>query len=48
MIKLLDLLKEILDGTNQAPYGLMFFGDNKALAKMDSQCFIASLNLIVI
>lgn len=31
MIKLLDILKEILDGTNQAPYGLMFFGDNKVL-----------------
>jgi hypothetical protein len=31
MIKLLDLVKEILDGTNQAPYGLMFFGDNKVL-----------------
>jgi predicted CopG family antitoxin len=31
MIKLLDLVKEILDGANQAPYGLMFFGDNKVL-----------------
>ena len=31
MIKLLDLIKEILDGANQAPYGLMFFGDNKVL-----------------
>ena len=31
MIKLLDLVKEILDGTNQAPYGLMFFGNDKVL-----------------
>jgi hypothetical protein len=31
MIKLLDLIKEILDGANQAPYGLMRFGDNKVL-----------------
>ena len=31
MIKLLDILKEILDGTNQAPYGIMFFGNNKVL-----------------
>jgi len=31
MIKLLDILKEILEGTNQAPYGIMFFGDNKVL-----------------
>ena len=35
MIKLLDLIKEILDGTNQAPYGLMFFGDNKVLVGDD-------------
>jgi hypothetical protein len=31
MIKLLDLVKEILDGANQAPYGLMFFGNDKVL-----------------
>lgn len=31
MIKLIDILKEILEGTNQAPYGLMFFGNNKVL-----------------
>jgi len=30
-MKLLDLLKEVLEGTNQAPYGLMFFGNNKIL-----------------
>lgn len=31
MIKLVDILKEVLEGNNQAPYGLMFFGDNKVL-----------------
>ena len=31
MINLLDILQEVLEGTNQAPYGIMFFGDNKVL-----------------
>ena len=31
MIKLIDILKEILEGTNQAPYGIMFFGNDKVL-----------------
>lgn len=30
-MKLLDILKEVLEGTNQAPYGLMFFNNNKVL-----------------
>jgi hypothetical protein len=31
MITLLQLLKEILKGENKAPYGVMFFGDDKIL-----------------
>lgn len=34
MIKLIDILKEVLNGTNQAPYGLMFF-NNKILVGDD-------------
>jgi len=37
MIKLLDILKEILEGTNQAPYGLMFFGNDKVLVGDDHE-----------
>ena len=35
MIKLTDILKEILKGTNQAPYGIMFFGKDKVLVGDD-------------
>jgi len=31
MIKLLDILKEVLKGINKAPYGVIFFGDDKIL-----------------
>ena len=31
MIKLKDILKEVLKGIDKAPYGVIFFGDNKIL-----------------
>ena len=31
MINLLDILREVLKGADKAPYGVIFFGDNKIL-----------------